>query len=244
MMDSISSHVARCLTLFRGLLEPPDGTELDFPDPGVVLQMMDERSRFKVWAGNIGAHKTGMSSLDYRLRDASQIKSQVINLVQDLIRLIEDASAIAKGEETPWDQHDPGEGGYVDSDSDDEAPDTELGQIAADMADVVNCLLRLTVTIRNPAPHDRYKQAKNTDTSHFEPYDVHHVRSKFNEIEPWLAERLGKAISWRRQYLKYREFHHQKLSHGIDQELGEERALEAGTIASSIPSHLKEGHTQ
>ncbi|KAK3303045.1 uncharacterized protein B0T15DRAFT_538931 [Chaetomium strumarium] len=241
MTDSIAGHVARCLTLFRALLEPPDGDDLDFPDPGVVLQMMDERSRFKVWAGNIGAHRTGMSSLDYRLRDASHIKSQVLDLVRDLIQLIEDASAIAKGEETPWDQRDSGEDGYVGSDSDDEAPDTELGQIAADMADVINCLLRLTVTIRNPAPHDRYIQAKDTDASYFEPYDVQHVRSKFSEIEPWLEERLGKAISRRRQYLRYRQSHHQKLSRGLDQELDEGNGLEDETIASSIPSHLKEG---
>jgi hypothetical protein len=240
MAESISSRVARCLALFRDLVDPPDGAELDFPD-GVVLQMIDEQSRFKVWSGNIGAHKTGMSSLDYRLRDASHIKSQVINLLKDLGQLVEDASAIARGQQTPWDQDELGEDDFADSDSD-ESPDTELGQIAVDMADVVNCLLRLTVSIRNPAPHDRYTQAKSTDASHYEPFDIQHVRSKFDDIEPWLADRLGKAISRRRQYLKYRHSHHEKLSHGLDEaELGASKALEDQTVASSIPSHLKEG---
>ncbi|KAK4040937.1 hypothetical protein C8A01DRAFT_34994 [Parachaetomium inaequale] len=239
MAETISSHVARCLALFRGLVEPSDGAELDFPD-GVLLQITDEQSRFKVWSGNIGAHKTGMSSLDYRLRDASPIKSQVINLLKDLSQMTEDATAIARGEQTPWDQHGLEEDDQY-SDSDD-SPDTELGQIAVDMADVVNCLLRLTVTIRNPAPHDRYIQAKATDASHFEPFDIQHVRSKFDDIQLWLAERLGKAISRRRQYLRYRQSHHEKLAHGLDDaELDAGKTLEDQTVASSIPSHLKEG---
>jgi hypothetical protein len=238
MAETISGHVARCLAVFRGLVGPPDGAELDFPD-GVLLQIVDEQSRFKVWSGNIGAHKTGLSSLDYRLRDASHIKFQVINLLKDLSQLIEDASAIARGEQTPWDQEELEED-EQHSDSDD-SPDTELGQIAVDMADVINCLLGLTVTIRNPAPHDRYIQARATDASHFEPFDIQHVRSKFDDIQPWLADWLGKAISRRRQYLRYRHSHHEKLSQGLDDELDAGKTLEDQTVASSIPSHLKEG---
>lgn len=241
MADNISSHVIRCIGVFRALVDSSDDPDLNFPDPGFQLQMVDEFARFKVWVGNIGAHRTGMSSLDYRLRDASHIRKQIINLLEDLIELIKDASAIAKGEKVPWDQDGEEEEEDIEfSDSDDDSPDTELGQIAESMADVVNCLLRLTVTIRNAAPHDRYKGARATDTTHFEAFDVQHVRSMFDHVEPWLADRLGKAISRRRQYLKYRESHHQKLSHG----LLDGDALEKETIASSIPDHLKDGKSQ
>ncbi|RYP18301.1 hypothetical protein DL765_004021 [Monosporascus sp. GIB2] len=248
MAERIASHVTNCLTIFRDLVDPRDGIELNFPDAAVSLQIKDEQSRFKVWSSTVGAHRTGMSSLDYRLRDASHIKNQVINLLEDLIQLTGDASAIAKGEKIPWDQQETGEVDVEsDEDSDPDSPDTELGQIAVDIADVVNCLLRLAITIRNPAPHDRYIEAKSTDASHFEFFDMKHVESKFGDIEPWLTYRLGKAISRRRQYLRYRQSHHEKLSHGVEVEdepaavQAEESATVCDTVASSIPSHLKEG---
>jgi len=243
MAQSIASLVTRCIALLKALLDTSDGIGDAFLDPGVMLQMIDEQSRFRVWSGSIGAHRFGMSSLDYRLRDASHVKSQVVNLLKDFIGLIEDALAIATGQEAPWDQKYRDADEPADADSfDGSPPDTELGQIALDMADVVNCLLRLSVAIRNPAPHDRYVKTKLAEKSHFEPFDIRHVHSKFGQIQPWLAERLGKAISRRRQYLKYRESHHEKLAYGLDQDdVGAHDVPEAETVASSIPSHLKDG---
>jgi hypothetical protein len=112
------------------------------------------------------------------------------------------------------------------------------------MADVVNCLVRLTVTIRNPGPRGRYIKTSSADASHFEAHDILHVRSKFNDVESSLADRLGKAISRRRQYFKYRESHHEKLSYGLDGEFDGSKALEMETIASSIASHLKDGFSR
>ncbi len=246
MAETISSQVSQCLTLFRSLVEPPDpdGLKLSFTDANVVHQMVDEQSRFKVWSGSLGAHRTGTSSLDYRLRDASHIKDQVGKLLKDLLQLLQDALAIAKGELTPWDQQpeDAEEEDIEITDLDDGFPATELDQIAEGMADVVSCLFGLAVAIQNPAPHDRYLKTKAVDVSHFEPYGIQHVYSKFSGIKPWLAERLGAAISRRRHYLKYRQSHHEKLAHGLDQELDTDKALEAQTVASSIPSHMKAGH--
>ena len=240
MAEAISTHVNRCLPLFRSFVDPQDESNLNSPDPGVLLQMVDEQSRFRVWSGNLGAHRVGTSSLDYRLRDASHLKSQIINLLEDLAQLLADALAITKGEQKPWDQEpeDSDDGTAGISDLDDGLPGTELGQIARGVTDIVNCLLSLAVAVRNPAPHNRHVKAKSANTSHFEVYDIGHVRSKFVNVEPWLASRLGTAISRRRQYFKYRESHHQKLSHGLE----EDAKLEAETIASSLPCHLKGGH--
>lgn len=46
----------------------------------------DELGRFRVWAGNIGGLQQGSksSSLDYRLREAPQVKGQVMRLLDDL----------------------------------------------------------------------------------------------------------------------------------------------------------------
>ncbi|KAI8205857.1 hypothetical protein K4K54_000594 [Colletotrichum sp. SAR 10_86] len=95
---------------------------------------------------------------------------------------------------------------------------TEIEQIVLDITESVDCLLRLSVSIQNPAPHDRFMSSAfaDTDTSTYEVFDVKHVRDKFQGLEDCLAHRLGKALSRRRQYFKYREAHHQKLSHGLD----------------------------
>lgn len=237
MAETIGGHAVRCLAAFRGLVDPAKVLQLSFPEPWIPRKLQDEHSRFKVWAGNLGAHKTGTGSLDYRLRDASRIRSQIISLLEELCDLLQQATAIASGEKIPWDQledEDPLE------DDDTDSPGTELGQIAIEgVADVVDCLLRLSRTIRNPAPHDRYAKSQTAETSHFEPFDIQHVQSKFPTIELWLAERLGKGISRRRQYLRYRESHHSKLSHGLDDP--EDTNGECNeTIASSIPLHLKD----
>lgn len=41
----------------------------------------DEFSRFKLWAGNIAAHRKGRRSLEYRLRDAAHLKAETHNLL-------------------------------------------------------------------------------------------------------------------------------------------------------------------
>lgn len=48
--------------------------------------MRDELGRFKMWAGNSGAHHKAASkmSLDYRLRESLHIHGQVVRLLEDL----------------------------------------------------------------------------------------------------------------------------------------------------------------
>lgn len=243
MVDGqLSASVLRCLGLFARLLAPEAWAADSTLQRSIFAALGDERTRFKVWSGNIGAHKTGRSSLEYRLRDASHIEKQVLRLLDDLTALIEDALAIAAGEKTPWDQLEDDGDPFDESngeEQDDGVPETELGQIATDLTDVVNCLLRLSVAIRNPAPHDRFIASAPTDTSHYEAFDTQHVQSKFSTINDALAERLGKAISRRRQYFKYRAHHHEKLRHGLelDADLPKDTAT---TVASSIPNHQKD----
>lgn len=46
-------------------------------------------TRFKVWAGSLGAHRaSGSRSMQYRLRDASSIRKLLISLLEDLSRLV------------------------------------------------------------------------------------------------------------------------------------------------------------
>lgn len=244
MVDGrISDSVRLCLQRFEQLLS----LEVPASSPSQLLifsRLQDEKTRFRVWCGNIGAHKTGRSSLEYRLRDASHIRQQVLRLLDDLGSLIGDASSILSGETIPWDEMEDdgdadGDLDEEDAEGDDGISDTELGQIATDVVDVVNCLLRLSLSLRNPAPHDRFLARYQADTSHYEPFDTQHVRSKYSGMSDALAARLGKAISRRRQYFKYRQSHHSKLCHGLEGD-AEEKEVES-TVASSIPKQMSQG---
>jgi hypothetical protein len=88
------------------------------------------------------------------------------------------------------------------------------------------------MTIENPAPFDRYMAAKSIDTAHFESFDINHVRDKFPHAPGYLSTRLGKAISARRQFLKYSEAHRQRLKAGLLENTGVDHQ---STVASALP---------
>ncbi|CAF3590386.1 unnamed protein product [Fusarium graminearum] len=238
--ESIADSVRNCLNDFE-VIRKADLLEASTADRNAALEIREEETRFKIWSGNMGAHSEGRRSLQYRLRDASHLQKQVMSLLDELSELLGDAFLIVSGERIPWDRVEDDEEFPQDTESESDSefgdmPGTEVAQIAQNVSDVVNCLLRLSVAIRNPAPHDRFMSFSSSEASHYEPFDIQHVKNKFGEVEPFLADRLGKAISRRREYFKYRESHHLKLKQGLDSV--EEDGAES-TVASSLPLHAK-----
>ncbi|CCX16801.1 Similar to Nephrocystin-3; acc. no. Q7Z494, partial [Pyronema omphalodes CBS 100304] len=77
----------------------------------------------------------------------------------------------------------------------------------------ISSLFRLTVVIQNLSSRDRLERMEKIDVKHFEGNDISHVRDKFPLTQEggYLAERLGKANTKRRQLLKYNEQHHEKI---------------------------------
>ena len=45
----------------------------------------EEFGRFRVWAGNVSAHTTGRRSLEYRLRDSSELATAVVGYLKRLL---------------------------------------------------------------------------------------------------------------------------------------------------------------
>jgi hypothetical protein len=242
MESTICAKVDRCFLLFRLLIHPPSALRLSFSDPDIVLQLEDERSRFRVWSKNLRADVVGIGSLDYRLRDASHLKTQVINLLEDLAQFLRDTRAIARGEQTLWDQQpeEPDDEGVGNTVQDAMLAATELSQIAKGIADVVDCLHSLAVAIRNPAPHDRYVKVKSADGSPTEAArDIQHVSSMFPLTEPSLARRLGTAITRRRHYLRSCQSRHKRLAAGLDQEPDTETAPEDEIVVHPVSGHIE-----
>ncbi|RYP66474.1 hypothetical protein DL770_008796 [Monosporascus sp. CRB-9-2] len=149
----------------------------------------DEFDRFKIWAGNIAAHRKGRRSLEYRLRDAALLKDEAHNLLKALHDSLQTCLAIVQEKRRPWDE-------LSDSESDSDS-DTELSDAAETQSDTE--LNIITV-----------------DKSYFEEYDMQHVKAKYPSCADYLVKRLGRANSGRRQYLSYREEHHQKLAKDVD----------------------------
>jgi hypothetical protein len=241
--SSIAGSAQACLVDFQTLriiLNSTDGrSRSEHADLSGRLQ--DESDRFRLWCGNIGAHRRGRISLDHRLREASHIKEWVVELLSQISSLIDDIRAIVDGRNIPSDAepgYDTDELNDSDSESelDEESSATELQDIACCIGDIISNLMQLSSTIRNPAPHDQFQRSGNIDTSHYEPFDIEHVRHRFPRSEEFLVVRLGRAISRRRQYLRYREEHRARLAEGLDAVADDETFDAEGTVASSIPA--------
>jgi hypothetical protein len=87
----ISAHVDACGRGFRRLGDALADTPR-FAAQILPQSVNDEFDRFKIWAGNIAAHRKGRRSLEYRLRDAAHLKDECHNLLKAL------QSSLADGE--------------------------------------------------------------------------------------------------------------------------------------------------
>lgn len=83
------------------------------------------------------------------------------------------------------------------------------------MAETISSLFRLSIIIQRASPRDRFTKALASVKEPFDSsYDIAHVGQKFPRLRTdgcrWLMERLGKAITQRRQYLRYCREHREK----------------------------------
>jgi hypothetical protein len=103
--------------------------------------------------------------------------------------------------------------------SDDESDDLcEAQELFENIKDIIASLFRLAVMIRNSTTRDRYAQASGSREPFMREFDIAHVGEKFPKLntdsKQWLKERIGTAITQRRQYLRYTKDHRYKLGKG------------------------------
>ena len=84
---SIAGQVKICLDSFRRIC---DELKVAANESDRVLgeELNEELGRFRVWAGNIAAHKSGLSSLEYRLRDATHLQEKVLAYLKDMVDIL------------------------------------------------------------------------------------------------------------------------------------------------------------
>ncbi|KAH8721192.1 hypothetical protein HC256_001552 [Beauveria bassiana] len=229
--------VNRGFALFKSLVA---GLDDDIINRSVVVSFA---AKFKLWASSLGAHRSsGSRSLEYRLRDASFIRNHILSLLQDLCESLNEAVSLITEDDAPLVREEAPDATLEELAEYFQNEEEETGEMEAIVKSIeheINCLLRLSVTIRNPAPHDHFKSRAGAEiVHHFKHWDLQHIQAKFPDADPHVQERLAEATSRRRQYLKYREEHTVRLADGLEEEAAP--AVErATTLASSLPEHLK-----
>lgn len=210
MAATISSLVRLCLKIYNDLtaklqrFASKHGIESD------CILWEDELGRLRVWTANIGAHQTGQSSLDYRLRDASHIRLHIVKLLEDLHQTLKDVKELL--DDDSLDVASDHSATSVDSDvSIAEDPAAELFELHEDLVSIIDCLYRTSMLVRRPARHDFLTERDPDNIARYEFWDIRHVRDKFPKAESKLHRTLGAAITRRRKYLAYRNRHHEKL---------------------------------
>ena len=80
----ISIHYRTCAKAFNLFINAFRDAEDRFKEQVPLLEVESQLGRLRVWAGNLGVHQTGKSSLDHRLRYAEHIRQKAISLLDDL----------------------------------------------------------------------------------------------------------------------------------------------------------------
>jgi len=90
--SSIAQVTRRTRQKFVEILQLLDSAKLDTIGAASKTDLVDTFDRFQLWAGNIGAAIDGQKkiSLEWRLRDALEIKEQIIELQYDLVEGLDD----------------------------------------------------------------------------------------------------------------------------------------------------------
>ena len=98
--------------------------------------------------------------------------------------------------------------------SDQSQPSSELEELLESSSDTITSLFKISVLVKSATSRDRYAKAANAQGEPFDArFDISHVGHKFPRIHQteWLEARLGKAITQRRQYLRYCRQHRDRL---------------------------------
>ncbi|EKD15764.1 hypothetical protein MBM_05775 [Drepanopeziza brunnea f. sp. 'multigermtubi' MB_m1] len=103
----------------------------------------------------------------------------------------------------------------------------EIREIFESVQDAIKNLFRFSIIIRNNTNRDRYAKAAASATANpfNEQFDVHHRKNR------WLIERRGKAITQRRQYLKYCREYHDNTARGAEESRHETTGVQPAQLS-------------
>ncbi|RFU33867.1 hypothetical protein B7463_g2501, partial [Scytalidium lignicola] len=210
-------------------------------DTALIL-MQDGYARYNAWGTNIAAfhHSSMKTSLDFRLKEAVGMRERALRILEDLQEYLYEANLIITSitMNKSWESGElSDESEYEDDEEKNEGNTSELQELFSAIKSSNMNLMKLSMVVRSsPVRDDYFKAASRYRT--WNPYpDIGHVKEKHGSAKgsnDWLLERLGKAITRRRQFLKYRVEHHERLT-GVwgDEEEKDDYKKPEKTIAST-----------
>ncbi|KAL3434946.1 hypothetical protein BDV09DRAFT_195305 [Aspergillus tetrazonus] len=228
-MAAIADLLERCFSQITLIIN--SDALLDHEKEVPPQEWRDELGRLRVWAANIGAHQTRQSSLDYRLRDASHIRSQIVRLLNHIQELLTDLEDILDEDSDDGSQDDKLEG-LSDLSGNESA--TEIQEIHQSLVETITQLYQMSMIIRNPAQHDRLVGTNKLDSEPFQFWAKQHTSTKYPNADALAIDRISSAMARQRAFFKYRERHHAKLSLGIDPQDDGKSATLSETVAAGV----------
>ncbi|KAI8963791.1 hypothetical protein F5Y11DRAFT_138148 [Daldinia sp. FL1419] len=160
-------------------------------DPNLATLAESHLNRVRLWTETSGARRwLKGNSLDYRLRSTSSLRDHIISLLEQLRKLIDRETGnylVGDGPKCPTDKE---LGDYFLDNGD--SNESIMNYIHRDISHILDCLLRLSIAIANPARHDKYD------------YDHQYIRIvvvKFPRIVYESTEKHAKMAKWRRKHL-------------------------------------------
>ena len=235
MTTTITASTAKCLRSFNEVIElirSLDQKEKDL----LVAAWEDELGRLRIWTANVGVDRLNQAPLDWRLRDASHIRDQIISLLENLLARLDDArDIVAEDNESKQDD-------FTDEDNNNEGSLTDLNELQLTIASIIKSLFLMSILVREPAQHDsRRALLSRSEGVFFEPDDYAHVRRQYPKADEAIISRLSSATTRRRIYLRYQASKALEHRHGIASVLADNKA--DSTIASDTSTILaREGN--
>ncbi|OQO14048.1 hypothetical protein B0A48_00924 [Cryoendolithus antarcticus] len=201
---------SRCLASFHAI------TDVSSEDANLSTQHADSLARFRIWAGNLGAWhpRSDRRSADHRLRDAPEVEDRLVELLEELTDTNGDVRAIVSG--SAKDRRVSPDSVSEDESGDSDDGTSELSELILSIGDLITSLMKVSMLVRKATTRDRYIRAIQAGGQPFLPdFDVRHVCDKFPRVrsQQWLYERLGAAITQRRQFLRYSREHKSRLAY-------------------------------
>ncbi|KAG9239701.1 hypothetical protein BJ875DRAFT_447413 [Amylocarpus encephaloides] len=170
----------------------------------------EERTRFEVWTASVWEPPSLIfDAEDEKLPSTHDVARRAKRILRDLYDSLHKASLIVSGLEANeiWltDDVSDSDGGFTDSCKiPDHQRTSELEELLASISESNSRLVKLSLVLRKAVRPDDY--AKASFRHKFDPtLDIEFVKSKFKgalNSSDWLLERLGRAVTERREYLK------------------------------------------
>ncbi|KAL9615830.1 MAG: hypothetical protein Q9160_009228 [Pyrenula sp. 1 TL-2023] len=203
---------------FRKIIDSFSDSESNSLLSQTSVSLGPEYERFKVWASELGLLIPGHESLDYRVREAENLRSTIETFLNDLGRYLEEVLEIAPSTTPENDGSDksnvqplsrPGSPqDHLRDDNSDESdsvmdPAAYIAILMESISDVIDRLFKLSAKIRDPSTrlasskaqsYQSVDQDTNVDLMYtFEHYDYDYVASMFHDYYKKSPPAIDKA---------------------------------------------------